>query len=106
MVNVDSSTDSRLGAALRLGAVAAIVALALVGCRQSEQGRVLWYQQGVMKGANPSKPLSQADLAQLRQRTQIQAEGGIGSSSEGVSGMVGGGLLAGSSVRPPAQNNQ
>lgn len=103
MPNAIPSMGSGFRRIVRVGGIAALVAIALVGCRQSEQGRVLWYQQGTFKGAQLSTPLSQADLANLRERTQRQAGDTIGSSSEGVSGMAGGNPLTGTDVRLPAR---
>lgn len=90
-----TSNGNRIGTALRCGAAVFIASLALAGCREDEQGRVLWYEQGTYKGERADQPLSAADLAELRARTVHQ--GGVGS----VSGVSGGSRSAGSNVRPP-----
>lgn len=106
MANAKSPTDNGLGNVLRVGAAVALVALALAGCRQNEQGRVLWYQAGVFKGHNPDKPLSAADLAQIRERTMNQSGGGIGGGSMGISGASGANVRLPADVRPPASQSK
>jgi len=80
---------------LKSGAVC-LALIALASCRPEEQGRPLHYEQGVYPGKHESTPLSDADLAQLRQRALMQ--GGIA-----VGGNAGQGAeTTGSDVRPPA----
>lgn len=94
-----NGNSRRFRAALRCGAAVFIASLALVGCREDEQERVLWYEPGVYKGdGRAGQPLSEGDLAELRERA-IQ-QGGVGSGG-GLSGVSGGSRSAGSNVRPP-----
>ncbi len=80
---------------LKSGAVC-LALIALASCRPEEQGRPLHYEQGVFQGKQESTPLSDADLAQLRQRALMQ--GGIA-----VGGNAGQGAeTTGSDVRPPS----
>ena len=93
-----TSNGNRVRTALRCGAAVFIASLALAGCREDEQGRVLWYEQGTYKGDRVGQPMSESDLAELRARTAQQ--GGVGFGG-GLSGVSGGSRSAGSNVRPP-----
>lgn len=93
-----TSNGNRIRTALRCCAAVFIASLALAGCREDEQGRVLWYEQGTYKGERADQPMSERDLAELRARAAYQ--GGVGSGG-GLSGVSGGSRSAGSNVRPP-----
>lgn len=86
-------------------ACAAILASALVGCREDEQNRVLIYDKGTYAG-KPDTQLSDASLRALRDRMRYQG----GTDSIGGPGAGGGGGFSGSThsgsssapdVRPP-----
>lgn len=72
--------------------------IALAACRAEEQNRVLKFEPGVMKQANPSDDLSKDELAELRQRSILQKGIIIGHTAGGTS-------TAGTDVRPPSPNN-
>ena len=48
--------------------------LALVGCDESEQGRILRYEKGVYLG-KPDSGLSEQQVDELRQRARLQQDG-------------------------------
>ena len=48
-----------------------VMGVALSGCRKSEQGRSLGYQQGVYTGAR-DQPVQPSTLAELRNRARMQ----------------------------------
>lgn len=77
--------------------VVCLALVALAGCRPEEQNRVLRFEPGVLKQANPSANLSDAELAELRQRSILQ--GGII-----IGHTAGGTATAGTDVRPPGQS--
>jgi len=70
----------RVRRAIGFACVVLIGATALSGCREDEQGRVIYYQAGVYKG-KADTPISDKARAEARDRTYLQA---------GVTGMVGG----------------
>ncbi len=77
------SKSQRQVSCMRTVAVAGLALLALAGCRPEEQGRVMHYEQGVYKGSNPDKPMSEDALAELRARATSQ--GGLTGGSGGPS---------------------
>tara|TARA_B100000029_G_C17078302_1_gene779542 strand:+ start:242 stop:439 length:198 start_codon:yes stop_codon:yes gene_type:complete len=50
------------------------VGICLSACRAEEQDRVLSYEPGVYKGKNADRPLSEKELADLRQRGKLQSD--------------------------------
>jgi len=56
-------------ARLLLAVLLVAVGFALQGCRQQEQGRMLFYEKGKYLG-KPDQTLSEAQRLQLRQRTR------------------------------------
>jgi len=50
--------------------VLGVVALAVAGCREEEQGRPLTFEPGVYKGEK-SQPLSEDQLRALRDRSRM-----------------------------------
>ena len=78
--------------------VVCLTLIALAACRPEEQNRVLRFEPGVMKQANPSGDLTDDELAELRQRSILQ--GGII-----VGHTAGGATTAGTDVRPPSPND-
>ncbi len=70
----------------------------LAGCRPEEQGRPLKYNAGIYPGGAPASVISEASLAELRQRARLQG---------GVSAGNGGGSAPSrsSKVRPPEPND-
>lgn len=51
--------------------VAALGVIGLAGCRESEQDRVIHFEQGVYKG-NPDTPLDDGQVDELRSRAERQ----------------------------------
>lgn len=68
--------------------------IALAACRPEEQNRVMKFEPGVMKQEDPSAKLSDAELAELRQRSILQGGIIIGHTAAGAT-------TAGTDVRPP-----
>ena len=58
----------RLAALLLLGSFV-LAALALTGCREEDQGRILLYDKGVYQGKTDA-PLSDRTVGDLRQRAR------------------------------------
>ena len=56
-----------------VGICGVVVALGLLGCRESEEGRVVFFKKGEYAG-KPDKQLSAAQLNALRSRTASQQE--------------------------------
>ncbi len=80
--------------ALGLACVLAIGTMALNGCREDEQARLIDYQPGVYKG-KPDTPISEKARADARDRAYLQA---------GAVGMAGGGPRPdGGDVRRPGE---
>ena len=79
---------------LKTAGVVCFALVVLAGCRPEEQNRPLNYTSGMYPGGAPSSVLSDASLAELRQRAILQ--GGLSAGS-------GGGLAPARSgqVRPP-----
>ena len=82
------------GKFIRTFSIIGLAILALAGCRAGEEGRPIRYEPGVYRGKNPDKPLSEGQLATLRQRSLEQ--GGIP-----VGGLPSGGGVSTKDVRPP-----
>jgi hypothetical protein len=74
--------------------VGLVVASAVAGCRQEEQGRILGYQKGTYLGPSQAR-LSEGTRDELRQR--VQRQGGARSFTS----FAGGGGAPGADVRPP-----
>jgi hypothetical protein len=68
--------------------------VALTACRPEEQNRTLQFEAGVMKQEDPSIKLSDAELAELRQRSILQGGIIIGHTAAGAT-------TSGTDVRPP-----
>jgi len=80
--------------ALGLAGVVLVGTVALSGCREDEQARLINFEPGVYKG-KPDTPLSDKARADARDRTYLQA---------GVVGMGGGGAKRdGGDVRRPGE---
>ncbi len=78
---------------------AGVVSLALIGlaaCRPEEAGRPLDYDPGVFIGNKHATPLTQDELANLRQRSILQ-----GGQPAGSGAASGGGPSTGGDVRLP-----
>lgn len=78
---------------------AAIVCFAMIGlaaCRAEEEGRPLDYDPGVFMGNKHATPLSDDELADLRQRSLLQ-----GGQPVGGGAATGGGPSTGGDVRVP-----
>lgn len=56
---------------VRAGAIVVLAAVALAGCRESEQNRPLSYDKGHYQGKQ-DEALSEADVRQLQQRGNAQ----------------------------------
>lgn len=70
----DGRRGTRCRRAVPVLAAAAVACLALVGCRQSEQGRTLLFSKGTYLGQQDSK-LSPEQRAALNGRVTLQASG-------------------------------
>jgi hypothetical protein len=57
-----------------IGIAVLLAGLAVAGCDESEQGRVLNYEKGTYLG-KPDKQLSADQLDELRQRAKLQGGG-------------------------------
>ena len=58
----------------------------LAGCRPEEQGRPLKYNAGIYPGGAPASAISEASLAELRQRARLQ--GGVSAGNRGGSALL------------------
>lgn len=73
----------RLTARLMSGLILVALAVGVSACRESEQGRPLTYEKGTYQGKQ-DHPLTDAELAELRERAVLQATGiGVGAPHVG-----------------------
>lgn len=54
----------------RLVALLLAAGLALAACREDEQGRMISFEKGVYPGSNPSEPVADETLKDLRNRAK------------------------------------